>query len=317
MSDVLSDIFDTIRLRATLYFRTDFSPPWAITIPTYRHAARFHLVIKGSCHFTLANGREHVLGAGDLIVIPGGATHVLSDSPGRTPAPLEQVIEQSGFDGKGAFVLGQGDPDAKLQMVCGHFGFTEGADHPLLRALPEVTVLTQAERAGHAMLDDVLKLLARRVFAEPPGRKAAVTRLSEVFFIEMIRAASQQDAELARVMTAMTDPHVGRALELIHDDLGKAWSVAVLADEVGLSRSLFAKRFSELMGTGPMSYLADWRLQRSLLLLEQPRVSIQQVAHMVGYRSAAAFTRAFSQKFGLSPSKYRNPGDDNVQGVRK
>jgi AraC family transcriptional activator of mtrCDE len=306
MADVLSDIFETIRLRATFYFRTDYSPPWAITVPAYQDTARFHLVIQGRCHVALASGRTADIGPGDLIVIPRGQEHVLADRPGRRPAPLERVLQDAGYNGTGVFVLGKGDRSASTQMVCGHFGFTEGADHPLLRALPEVIVMTAADRARHTMLDEVLRLVVRRVFVEGLGAAAAISRLSEVFFIEAVRASIERCPELARVIGAMTDPQIGRALELVHQDPAKPWTVESLASQIGMSRSRFAERFSELMGDGPMSYLTDWRLQRALVLLGQPRVSVQDVAAKVGYQSAAAFTRAFTQKFGAPPSEFRH-----------
>ncbi len=306
MTDVLSDIFETIRLRATLYFRTDYSPPWAITVPAYPRAARFHLVIQGRCHVALASGRTADIGPGDLIVIPRGQQHVLADRSGRKPAALERVLQEAGYDGSGVFVVGKGDPSASTQMVCGHFGFNEGADHPLLRALPEVIVMTAGDRARHAMLDETLRLVVRRVFVEGLGAAAAIARLSEVFFIETVRASIERCPDLARVVEAMTDPQIGRALELVHGDPAKPWTVESLALQIGMSRSRFAERFSELMGDGPMSYLSDWRLQRALVLLAQPRVNVQEVATKVGYQSAAAFTRAFTQKFGAPPSDFRS-----------
>ncbi len=305
MIDVLSDIFETIRLRGTLYFRTDYSPPWAITVQEYAKAARFHLVVQGRCHVALPSGRTADIGPGDLILIPRGQTHVLADSAERRPAPLEQVMRESGYDGRGAFALGHGDPKASTQMVCGHFDFSEGADHPLLRALPEVIVMTPADRARQPLLDDTLRLVARRAFSDTLGAAAAISRLSEVFFIEVVRASIQQSPELSRVLEAMTDPQIGRALELIHKDASRQWTVESLASELGMSRSRFAERFSELMGEGPMSYLADWRLQRALVLLGRPHVNVQTVAAKVGYLSAAAFTRAFAQKFGAPPSDFR------------
>lgn len=259
--DTLSDIFETIRLRATLYFRTSFSPPWAITMPAYGQAARFHLVVRGTCHVTLAAGPSVEIGPGDLILIPRGREHVLADCPGRQPAPLEQVLHESGFDGRGAFVLGALDESASTELVCGHFGFSEGADHPLLRALPEYILMSSAERAREPLLDETLQLVVRRAFSNVLGAAAATARLSEVFFIEMLRASIGQHRGLGRIL--------------------------------------------EAMGEGPMSYLANWRLQRALLLLRQPDVRVQDISTQVGYQSAAAFTRAFTRKFGVSPSAHR------------
>lgn len=305
MRDVLSDIFDTIRLRATLYFRTDYSPPWAITVPAYSQAARFHLVIQGRCFVRLASGATADLGPGDLIVIPRGQEHTLSDNAERAPAPYETVVRQSGYDGSGVFVVGEGNPAAATQMVCGHFGFTDGADHPLLRALPEMIVLTPGDRARHALLDETLRLVARRIFSEDLGSAAAISRLSEVFFIEAVRASIEQCPEMARVLGAMTDPQIGRALDRMHTAPGQPWTVESIAAEVGMSRSRFAERFTELVGLGPMAYLTEWRLQKALARLIEKDMSVKEIAREAGYQSAAAFTRAFSQRFGVPPTEAR------------
>lgn len=305
MKDALSDVFETIRLRATLYFRTDFSPPWSIAVPAYQNAARFHLVVQGACHVSLADGRSVELGPGDLVLAPQGRAHVLSDRAGRTPTELETVLTRVGYDGDGVFVVDGGDPGAATQMVCGHFGFAEGADHPLLRALPPLIHVTTSDRARYSFLDEALRMLVMRVFSDGMGAAAAVSRLSEVFFIEAVRAGVAQSPEIARILEAFADAQVGRALNLMHREPHKAWTVDGLARAVGMSRSRFAQRFSDLIGDGPMRYLAEWRLQRALLLLSEPRVNIQEVAGKVGYQSAAAFTRAFTAKFGASPSERR------------
>ena len=303
--DILDDIFDTLDLKGALYFRTDFSPPWAVTVPDLGNAARFHLVVQGACHVAFPSGAELSLGPGDLVLIPGGRAHVLADSPAREAPALETVLADAGYDGRGLLVVGEGDQHAATKMLCGHFTFRRGADHPLLRALPEHLLTTAADRAREPWLDELLRLVARRIFAEGLGSGAAVTRLSEVVFIELLRAGIGRSPELDTVLGALRDQQIGRALALIHDRPAEPWSVERLAAEVGMSRSRFADRFSELLGLGPMSYLADWRLQRALQLLDDARCSIQQVAAEIGYRSPAAFSRAFAGKFGQSPREYR------------
>lgn len=305
MKDVLSDIFDAIRIEATLYFRTDFTPPWAIRVPVYKAAARFHLVVQGCCRIELPDGESVDLGAGDMALIPRGREHVLCDSLGRQPAALENILAESGYTGDGVFVLGRGDPRASTQMICGHFGLADGADHPLLRALPQLIVLTAADRARQPFLDETVRLLVRRVFSDGVGAAAAVGKLSEAFFIEAIRAAALRSSDLDRIFSAMTDPRIGRALSLIHEDVARDWTVDSLASAVAMSRSRFANRFTEFMGVGPMRYLADWRLQRALRLLASPRANVQMIAAQVGYQSPAAFTRAFTQKFGAPPTEFR------------
>lgn len=307
MVDVLSDIFDTIRLRGTLYFRTDYAPPWAVKVPAYEQAARFHLIVQGRCHIAVTDGPQADLGPGDLIVITRGREHTLSDQDGRTAAPLEDIIERTGYDGKGVFAVGSAQPGAATQMVCGHLSFIRGADHPLLRALPPLIVIRPQDRAQQPLLDETLRLVARRAFTDGLGAAASIARLSEVFFIETVRSAISHHPELARVIEAMSEPQVGRALGRIHEAPAEAWTVERLAQEAGMSRSRFAERFTELVGVAPMSYVAEWRLQKALALLSNGDASVKAVAAEVGYQSAAAFTRAFTQRFGRPPSEIAGP----------
>lgn len=303
--DVLDDILDTLDLRGTLYFRTDFSAPWSVTVPKYQQAARFHLVIQGQCHVGFEDGESTILNPGDLILIPRGNLHILSDSPCQTAPDLETVLSALNYDGKGVLVAGDGDPEAATQMICGHFTFRQGADHPILRALPDYLITRASDRALEPELDDILRLTTRRMFGGAPGSSAAVTRLSEIMFIELIRFGLARNEELSTVMAAFSDRHIGNALSLIHERPEEAWTVQRLALEVGMSRSRFADRFGELVGTGPMSYLTDWRLQKALSALSEAGHSVQQIAIESGYQSSAAFTRAFTTKFGIPPTEYR------------
>jgi AraC family transcriptional activator of mtrCDE len=305
MTDVLSDVLDTVALKAAIYFRTDFHPDFGIAVPGYGRAARFHLVVQGNCYVTLEDGKRVRLQPGDLALVPGGAAHLLSSSATTSGTPLADVMTQAGFTGAGPFVVGRGVAAESCQMVCGHFSFADGADHPLLRSIPDLLHITAADRASRPMLDDVLRLIVRRMFEGEPGAAASVSRLSEVLFIEAMRAGIAQAPDISRLMSAVYDPQIGKSLGLIHGDVAHAWTVESLAAAVGMSRSRFAERFRELVGSGPMAYIADWRLQRALQLLTQSKTPIKTVAHDVGYRSAAAFTRAFSDRFNCSPKERR------------
>lgn len=305
MTDVLSDILDTVALKAAVYFRTDFHPDFGIVVPAYGRAARFHLVVQGGCYLSLADGTRVRLQVGDLALVPGGAQHVLSSGETAPPEPLADALSQSGFTGAGPFVVGTGDPAQSCQLVCGHFTFTDGADHPLLRSIPDLFHIPAADRADWPMLDDVLNLIVHRMFEGEPGAAASVSRLSEVLFIEVLRAGIAKVPEIGRLMSAVYDPQIGKALSLIHGDVAHGWTVETLAAAVGMSRTRFAERFRELVGSSPIAYIADWRLQRALNLLADRSLPVKAVAHRIGYRSAAAFTRAFSERFGYSPKERR------------
>jgi AraC-like DNA-binding protein len=238
---------------------------------------------------------------GDLILVPYGSAHILSDTFGRDAIPLEDVVANTGYTGEGTFVVGSGDPTASTQMICGHFTFAEGADHPLLHALPKTLHLTAADRARQPILDDVLRLLVRRIFQNSPGMFASISRLSEVLYIEALRVGIDRSPELQRIFSAVYDPQIGEALSVMHHRFNHDWTVDSLASEVGMSRSRFAERFRELIGSGPKEYLTDWRLQKARLLFGHSRVSVKEAAYLTGYRSPAAFSRAYAKKFGYPP----------------
>ena len=304
--DVLSDILDLLQLRGTLYFRTAFSPPWSLEVPAQGRAARFHLAVQGRCHVRVAGGKAVVLNPGDLIVIPNGAVHVLSDTPDRAPAALDDVLQRAGYTGEGVFAYGGAPrPDADTKLICGHLNFAEGADHPLLRALPSYLLVTAELRARSPWLDEIMRLIARQMFTATPGVTASVIRLTEALFIEVIKACADQDEGLKGILEAMGDPRIGKALGLMHRGLERDWTLDRMAREVGMSRSRFAERFQALMGAAPMAYLSDLRLQRAMNLLTGGADSIQRVAARVGYQSPAAFSRAFANRYGHSPREIR------------
>ena len=128
--DILDDILKTLDMKGALYFRTHFTGSWGTTVPDYEQAARFHLVVQGICHVTFPSGAHAKLSPGDLILIPNGLRHVLSDSGLAKAPPLETVLEDVGYDGSGVLRIGDGDPAAATQLICGHFSFRRGAEQP-------------------------------------------------------------------------------------------------------------------------------------------------------------------------------------------
>lgn len=307
--DPLSDLLDLIELRGALYFRTSFTPPWSVAVPPLRRAARFHLAVQGRCWVAVGDKATAQIDPGDLVIIPNGAGHVLSDREGAEPVALDSVVKKSGFSGDGVLVFGGDDPVARpTQLVCGHFTFAEETRHPLFEALPEMLVVTAEMRAQNSWLDDIMRLIARRMFSGAPGSAASVKRLSEAMFVEALKACAGQAAALEGVVGALTDPRISRSLALMHRAPEAEWTIEKIAGEIGMSRSRFAELFNAMMGCAPMSYLAELRLQKAMSLLKRSPEPVQRVAAIVGYRSPAAFARAFAERYGLTPSQVRRDG---------
>ena len=303
--DLLSDILDSLSLQGQFYFRTCFNSPWSIGVPNYASAIRFHYVVQGECFVRSGDEPAIHLRQGDLVLVPAGAAHIISDTPDRQPVELERAMAQNDYTGGPLFVVGDGCENSGTRLMCGHFTFAEGSDHPLLRSLPNLLHVNAGMRSATFWLDEALRLMARQMTDDNPGSLAVVRRMSEIIFIETVRACSSQSSQLAGLMEALSDPKISRALQAMHHNVATHWTVEALAGEAAMSRSRFAARFQELVGCGPLTYLAEWRLQKACSLLRQGQVSVQEVAGRIGYQSPAAFTRAFANMFGESPTSFR------------
>lgn len=301
----LKDVLNSIALRTSLYFRTDFRPPFGVTVPAFAEVARFHLLVKGRCLVRVGDGADVVMNAGDLVLVPNGSQHLLISDQDAEPVLLDDAFAAAGYTGTGPFILGDGDPDGACQLICGHFEYAQGADHPLLRSLPDVIHIPHGTRSVRPLFDALLVLLERRLFEFDSQAMASITRLSEALFVEILQAGIEQSPEMGALMSVIGDPRISRAIVQVHQNVGAHWTVDILAQEAAMSRTRFVERFQKLVGMAPMAYVAEWRMQRGLVLIGQGRLPIKTIAHECGYQSPAAFSRAFAKRFGRAPEKSR------------
>lgn len=304
--DVLSDILGTLRLRGTLYFSTDFRRPWGLRVPAYRRVARFHLVVRGTCWVRVEGKADPVeLESGDLVLIPHGAEHVLADTPDTPCRTMEEVVRAAGFTGRGALVIEGEDGGGPTRMVCGHFEFDEGLDHPLIAQLPPALVIRWEEAVRDSPLEDVFRFIARELQEGRPGHDAVIGRLSEVLFVQAVRFWADRVEPEHGMLAALSDPRLSGALTAMHANPAAKWTLESLGREAALSRTSFAERFREVVGETPLRYLTRWRVQLASRLLAESRYSLERVAAEVGYESAASLSRVFRKETGTSPGAWR------------
>ncbi|MCA9520171.1 MAG: AraC family transcriptional regulator [Myxococcales bacterium] len=304
--DVLSDILDVLKMRSAVYFRAELASPWRVEIPGEAQVMRFHLILSGRCVLKLdTEPTEYALGAGDLMVVPHGATHTLGDTAGPAELTIERFLELVGFDGHGPLRYVGGEDGETTTMVCGHVAFESGADHPFFEQLPSVLFLRAAEIPAEPWLSEAIRLFAAETQRESPGRQAMLNRLSEIVFIHVLRAHATRSERSSGLMRGLVDEAIARSLRAIHQRPAEEWSLDVLARHVGLSRSRFAERFKEVVGIAPMGYLTIWRMEKARRWLVESRASVAELAERVGYQSLPAFTRAFKRRFGVGPGTFR------------
>ena len=174
------------------------------------------------------------------------------------------------------------------------------------RTLPPVLKLKVEQGGAAEWIRSTFQYAAEEVAAGRPGSETVLAKLSELLFVEAVRRyAETLPAGQTGWLAGLRDPHVARALALLHGDIARHWTVDDLGREVGLSRSALADRFIHLIGAPPMHYLINWRMQVASQKLRDTNASLAQVAELVGYNSEAAFSRAFKKEFGTAPATWR------------
>ena len=298
--DVVSDLLDAVRVRTTIFCRSDLRAPWGFGVRAHGNPT-FHVVTKGACRLEVdGSPRAFELCEGDLVLLPHGPMHRLRDRPGSPTEWLDDILASTPLHGGRLHYGGGGD---RTELVCGGFVLEGDASNPILRELPDVIHVNGSEDAAVAWVAATLNLLAAVTASDGPGSRAVLTRLADTMLTQALRIElASTDASHAR---ALSDPQIGAAIHLIHARPHEPWTVERLATEVGYSRSAFASRFRELVGESPMSYVTRTRLAVAATLLERTSLSIGEVAARAGYSSQASLTRAFKRAFGMAPGAYR------------
>lgn len=300
--DPVGEALHVLRMSGTFYCRSELTEPWGFTLPPMPGCLWFHVITSGAGLLEAGGAHPQPLRQGDLVLVPRGEGHALRSGVDAA-APSILAVPHDLVDDRYA-LLRQGGGGALTTMVCGAVRFDHPAARTLVGLLPDlvhVPVSPLTER-----LQDTLRLIALEVDELRPGGEAVLTRLADVLVIQAIRSwlAGEQAARTGW-LAALADPQIGRALTLVHRDPAREWTVGALAAEVAMSRSAFAARFTELVGEPAMAYVTRWRMHVALDRLGSADVTVARLAAELGYRSEAAFSRAFTRVVGEPPSAAR------------
>jgi len=316
--DALSDVLHAIRLTGAVFFDVTVRAPWVLeappssvcaphVMPGVRHVIEYHVVTAGHCWAGLIDQPPIRLEAGDILIFPQGDAHVFSSEPGRhrSEPMLELYRQPEGTQLPVPIRAGSGDGE-EARIVCGFLGFEDVLRHPLMNALPRVLHAPASARRPGDWLDAFVPQVVAECENRRPGSENILARMSELMFVEVVRqyVAAQPPAERGW-LAGLRDKSVGRALNLMHDQPAGCWTLDRLAEEIGVSRSSLAERFSDYVGSPPMQYLANWRMQLATGLLSGGAATIAEIAEKVGYESEAAFSRAFKRNMGVAPAMWR------------
>lgn len=309
--DPLGEALHFLRMSGTFYCRSELTAPWALALPPRKGCLSFHVVTSGRCWLEAEGEGPRRLEPGDLALVPHGEGHRLSSEPG-TPAPRIDALRHERVSERYA-ILRHGGGGTPTGLVCGAVRFDHPAAHQLVGLLPRVIHVEAATSPHLAMADwmqSTLRLMAVEAKELRPGGETVITRLADILVIQAIRSWLERDpAARTGWLGALQDAQIGRAIALVHREPARPWTVASLASEVAMSRSGFAARFTELVGEPAMQYVTRWRMHLALTWLKEDHAALGEMAARLGYRSEAAFSRAFKRFMGVSPGAARRSGD--------
>jgi AraC-like DNA-binding protein len=315
--DVLSEVLRAVKLDGAVFFNGEFSTPWcarepdSCTMATYlsvqsKHVIIFHLVTEGDAYISLEHDARRIpLVPGDIVVLPHGQAHLMGNGPPVTPMESAAHLSRIVSEGLRLYRFGEGGDVTKL--ICGYMTCDPQLSQMLLAGLPGIIKISIREDASGRWLEDTLRYSVDHAEAAGPGGAAVIAKLSEALFVETLRRyiAGLPPAQTGW-LAGVRDPEVAKALAILHREPAQPWTIASLANEVGLSRSVLAERFRHYLSETPIGYLTRWRMHLAAQLLKSTSKSVAEVAGDVGYESEPSFNRAFKRALGVPPARFRS-----------
>ncbi len=232
--------------------------------------------------------------------------HNPPNTPAATIEYLDDLVAKLAPDEHGMLSYGRKDAPATA-LVCGGFELEGERTNPLLSALPAYIHISSANSQLIPWLQATIEWVESEASANRAGAETVIARLSELLFIQAMRAFTNanSDGDIGW-LKALNDPQIGHALALIHSQPQADWTLAVLAAEVGLSRTAFTTKFRQLVGESPLRYITRWRLTKAAAYLRTGSRKLTEIARLVGYDSEVALSKAFKRNFGIAPGAYRH-----------
>jgi AraC-like DNA-binding protein len=314
--DVLSEVLKTVKLDGAVFFNGEFSSPWcarepdACTMASYlparpKHVIIFHLMTEGRGYVRIEeDGRGVPLQAGDIVILPQGNAHFMGN--GHPVTPIDSAAQLQRVLAEGRMISQVGGGGELTKLICGYLTCDPQLCQVFLAGLPPIVKVHIRDSPSGQWLESTFQYSVDHAESSGPGSTAVIAKLSEVLFVETIRLyIAKLPPTQTGWLAGVRDPDVGKALALLHKQPSHPWTIASLANAVGLSRSVLAERFRHYLSDTPMGYLTRWRLQLAAQVLTSTSKSVAEVAGEVGYESEPSFNRAFKREFGIPPARFR------------
>ncbi|GAN54724.1 AraC family transcriptional regulator [Tanticharoenia sakaeratensis] len=302
--DPLSDILALLKPESTIVGGFSAGGDWSVLFPA-PSGIKCYAILSGSAWLVVDGVPEPArLHAGDCFLLPRGRDFTLCSDVSLTPVDYRSYLSPAGQTeerhGRMNAINGGGD----FALIGGHFRLTAAHARTLLDILPPIVHLR--DDADRAALRWSLDRMRQEVTAPQPGSALVIQHLADMMLIQALRLHLAQDApNRTGWLFALADRQIGATIAAMHEIPARNWTVASLAAIANMSRTTFAQRFRQTVGTTPMTYLTNWRM---LLATSRLRtLPVGTVALSLGYESESAFSTAFKRTMGCSPRQYGRP----------
>ena len=311
---LLQHALEHLRLVGAIFFRSELTEPFAfestpsaladLLHPGATRVILFHIVARGTCWVAGDDGERHWAAPGDVIVLPYGDHHVIGGASPASCVPINDLIAPLPWSDLPAIRHGGGGE--QVDLVCGYLVSDDPLFDPALRVFPPAFVVRLPEGAASGWVQASVTYAATEHVPSNASPSAVSTRLPELVLVEVLRhhLASAPAADHGW-LAGLHDPVLAPALALLHGDAARRWTVAELAAEVAVSRSVLDERFRQVLGRSPIRYLTEWRMHLAEELLDTTDLGVVPIARRVGYESEEAFSRAFKRAHGDAPGRWR------------
>jgi AraC-like DNA-binding protein len=297
--DPFLDVVLLLRPRATLWSKIEASGQWGLGFRK-RDDLLFCRVELGQTYLLRPRSQPVLLRQDDFILVRTSTPFTLASDPEVEPQDSEDLVAAAKSV---SLTLGQGTGSPVI-LRGGKFVFDTANQHLLWELLPPLLHVA-ADDTSSWRVRSLLKLNEMETLQPGPGSQFLIARLMELILVEMLRRETPRaDERSTGLIAGLLDPAISRALLAMHGEIARDWNVAELAKLCAVSRSLFATRFKQLLGMGPIEYLMRWRMAVAKDELRRGARSIGEIALAVGFGSPSAFSTSFTRAVGCSPRQF-------------
>ncbi len=310
-----NEILHYLKLDSVFYSRSTLGgDKWGIDLPAFENTSMFHIVTSGSCVVDIGGNAYH-LRTGDLVFISRAHGHAVKGSekakatdlfahPIKRVSPCYETLELH--------------PEEKDQttILCGVVKITHPAGEMLINEMPDIIVMRQDQHMFGSMMSEIVRLIAREAAGDMIGGETVITRLSDVLAIQAIRNwIESSDSFQSKWIQAIKDEQIGKALNCMHNNPSESWTIESLGKEVGMSRTAFSNKFTEVVGESVLHYLTKWRMNLAAMKVREGASVDLEFVENLGYKSESAFRRTFKKVIGMNISEYKNLKEESLPGL--